>query len=77
MKNVSSIAKIYILHILIHKVAQERLMGKTIAFTNGCFGYFIATGISLSFTAAEADFLIVGLNSDTSTKRIKRSWPAR
>ena len=47
-------------------------MGKTIAFTNGCFDILHEGHIySLSQAAREADFLIVGVNSDASTKRLK------
>ncbi|RYY89353.1 MAG: D-glycero-beta-D-manno-heptose 1-phosphate adenylyltransferase [Chitinophagaceae bacterium] len=54
------------------RVAQWRLLGKTIAFTNGCFDIIHAGHISsLSAAAAEADFLVVGVNSDASVKRLK------
>jgi rfaE bifunctional protein nucleotidyltransferase chain/domain len=55
-----------------HRVAQWRVTGKTIAFTNGVFDILHRGHIfSLSQAAAEADYLIVGLNSDASTKRLK------
>jgi D-glycero-beta-D-manno-heptose 1-phosphate adenylyltransferase len=48
------------------------MLGKTIAFTNGCFDILHQGHIaSLSDAAREADFLIVGLNADTSTRRLK------
>lgn len=48
------------------------MLGKTIAFTNGCFDILHEGHIaSLSDAAREADFLIVGLNSDASTNRLK------
>ena len=48
------------------------MLGKTIAFTNGCFDILHRGHIaSLSDAAKEADILIVGLNSDTSAKRLK------
>lgn len=54
------------------KVEQWRLLGKTIAFTNGCFDILHIGHISsLSDAAREADFLVVGLNTDASTKRLK------
>lgn len=54
------------------KVEQWRLLGKTIAFTNGCFDILHSGHISsLSDAAREADFLVVGLNTDASTKRLK------
>jgi len=53
-------------------VYQWRILGKTIAFTNGCFDIIHRGHIfSLAQAAAEADYLIVGLNSDASTKRLK------
>jgi rfaE bifunctional protein nucleotidyltransferase chain/domain len=57
---------------LIHQVNRWRLLGKTIAFTNGCFDILHQGHIaSLSDAAREADFLVVGLNSDTSTRQLK------
>ena len=47
-------------------------MNKTVSFTNGCFDILHEGHISsLSDAAREADFLIVGLNSDASTRRLK------
>lgn len=46
--------------------------GKTIAFSNGCFDILHEGHIfSLSQAAKEADYLVVGLNSDSSTKQLK------
>ena len=49
-----------------------KLLGKTCAFTNGCF-YILHQGhiFSLGEAAKEADYLIVGLNSDASVQRLK------
>jgi rfaE bifunctional protein nucleotidyltransferase chain/domain len=64
--------KIYDLPGLQHQVRRWRLLGKTIAFTNGCFDILHQGHISsLSDAAREADVLIVGLNSDASTRRLK------
>lgn len=53
-------------------IAQWRLLGKTVAFTNGCFDILHRGHVfSLSQAAVEADYLIVGLNSDASCKRLK------
>ena len=73
MKNAKSIpSKIYNLSTLLHKLAQIRLLGKTVSFTNGCFDILHRGHISsLSEAASEADFFIVGLNSDESTKKLK------
>jgi len=47
-------------------------LGKSIAFTNGVFDILHPGHIfSLSQAATEADFLIVGVNSDNSVKRLK------
>jgi D-beta-D-heptose 7-phosphate kinase/D-beta-D-heptose 1-phosphate adenosyltransferase len=49
-----------------------RLLGKTVAFTNGCFDILHQGHISsLSDAAREADILVVGVNSDASTRRLK------
>ncbi len=57
---------------LVKAVARWRLLNKTIAFTNGCFDIIHAGHIaSLSNAAREATILIVGLNSDASTNRLK------
>jgi D-beta-D-heptose 7-phosphate kinase/D-beta-D-heptose 1-phosphate adenosyltransferase len=51
---------------------QWKYFGKSIAFTNGCFDIIHQGHIfSLSKAASEADFLIVGLNSDESVERLK------
>lgn len=48
------------------------MLGKTIAFTNGVFDIVHPGHIfSLSQAAKEADYLIVGVNSDASVKRLK------
>jgi rfaE bifunctional protein nucleotidyltransferase chain/domain len=55
-----------------HQLRRWRLLGKTIAFTNGCFDILHQGHIaSLSDAAREADILVVGLNSDASTRRLK------
>lgn len=57
---------------LMQRVAQWRLTGKTIAFTNGVFDILHQGHIfSLSQAAKEADILIIGLNADASVKRLK------
>lgn len=56
----------------LHRVLQWRVTGKTIAFTNGVFDILHAGHIfSLSQAAKEAAYLVVGLNSDASTQRLK------
>ena len=64
--------KIYDLPALQHQVRRWRLLGRTVAFTNGCFDILHPGHIaSLSDAAREADLLVVGLNSDTSCRRLK------
>jgi D-beta-D-heptose 7-phosphate kinase/D-beta-D-heptose 1-phosphate adenosyltransferase len=64
--------KIGNLNQVLHQVRRWRLTGKTVAFTNGVFDIIHRGHIfSLSQAAAEADFLVVGVNSDASTKRLK------
>jgi D-glycero-beta-D-manno-heptose 1-phosphate adenylyltransferase len=64
--------KILTLPDLNRKLAQWRVIGKTIAFTNGCFDILHAGHIaSLTEAASHADILIVGLNADASIKGLK------
>jgi D-beta-D-heptose 7-phosphate kinase/D-beta-D-heptose 1-phosphate adenosyltransferase len=64
--------KLYSLEKLLTQVAAWKIKGKTIAFTNGCFDILHEGHIaSLSAAAKEADYLIVGLNSDASVKQLK------
>ncbi|HSB91738.1 MAG TPA: D-glycero-beta-D-manno-heptose 1-phosphate adenylyltransferase [Flavitalea sp.] len=54
------------------RLSQWKFIGKKIAFTNGCFDILHSGHIaSLSAAAKEADLLVVGVNSDASTKRLK------
>ena len=56
----------------LRRINQWRITEKTIAFTNGCFDILHRGHIySLSQAAKEADYLIVGLNSDSSTRQLK------
>ena len=73
MKNPESILqKIYTLPELATQVNRWRLLGRSIAFTNGCFDILHEGHIhSLSKAAHEGDILIVGMNSDASVKRLK------
>lgn len=64
--------KIYNLEDLRRSMAVWRMLGKKVAFTNGCFDILHAGHIaSLSEAAAQADVLIVGLNADVSVKKLK------
>ena len=64
--------KIFELEQIRLEVLRWRFKSKTIAFTNGCFDILHPGHIaSLSHAAAEAQYLVVGVNSDASTKRLK------
>jgi D-glycero-beta-D-manno-heptose 1-phosphate adenylyltransferase len=73
MRNTASIQqKIFTKQTLQHFLAACRVTGKTVAFTNGCFDILHEGHIfSLSQAAKEADILVIGVNSDASTKRLK------
>jgi D-beta-D-heptose 7-phosphate kinase/D-beta-D-heptose 1-phosphate adenosyltransferase len=73
MKQIDAIEKkIYTLPQFLAVVKGWKITGKTIAFSNGCFDILHEGHIfSLSQAAKEADRLIIGVNSDASTKRLK------
>ncbi|HEX3107996.1 MAG TPA: adenylyltransferase/cytidyltransferase family protein [Thermoanaerobaculia bacterium] len=57
---------------LLAAVARERANGKTIAFANGIFDLLHVGHVRyLQAAAAEADVLVVGVNSDASTRMLK------
>jgi rfaE bifunctional protein nucleotidyltransferase chain/domain len=54
------------------QIAAWRVGGKTISFTNGCFDILHEGHVfSLNQAAKEADYLIIGVNSDVSVKKLK------
>jgi D-glycero-beta-D-manno-heptose 1-phosphate adenylyltransferase len=64
--------RIFSIREIVFQVNRWRLLNKTISFTNGCFDILHPGHISsLSEAALEADYLIVGLNSDGSARRLK------
>ncbi|MBE7170748.1 MAG: adenylyltransferase/cytidyltransferase family protein [Williamsia sp.] len=73
MKNPAFIqSKIYSLSDLQRQIIRWKLLGKTMAFTNGCFDILHEGHIySLSQAASEADVLIVGVNADDSVRKLK------
>lgn len=73
MKNPDIIhQKIYTLPELLKQVTRWKFLKKKIAFSNGCFDILHEGHIfSLSQAAKEGDVLIIGINSDASTKRLK------
>ena len=57
---------------LIDAVAQERAAGRTFSFANGCFDLLHVGHVRyLQGAAAEADRLIVAVNSDASVRGLK------
>jgi D-beta-D-heptose 7-phosphate kinase/D-beta-D-heptose 1-phosphate adenosyltransferase len=57
---------------LCEKLAADRLSGKTIVFTNGCFDILHAGHVRyLAEARSLGDVLVVGLNSDDSVRRLK------
>lgn len=57
---------------MISRITQWKVVGRSVAFTNGVFDILHPGHIfSLSQAAKEADYLIVGVNSDDSVKRLK------
>lgn len=57
---------------MVQRIRQWKVLSKTIAFTNGVFDILHPGHIfSLSQAAKEADYLVVGLNSDGSVTRLK------
>ena len=59
---------------LLDAVAHERAAGRTVAFANGCFDLLHVGHVRyLKGAAAEADRLIVAVNTDTSVRALKGS----
>jgi D-beta-D-heptose 7-phosphate kinase/D-beta-D-heptose 1-phosphate adenosyltransferase len=57
---------------LAQQIADARAAGRRIVFTNGCFDVLHPGHIyQLREAKAQGDFLIVGLNSDESVRRLK------
>ena len=73
MKSVSYIPnKIFTIGELTHQLKRWRLLNKKIVFTNGVFDILHQGHIaSLSEAALYGHILIVGLNADSSVKRLK------
>lgn len=68
----SSASKIYSRSTLSRWANQMRRLGKRIVFTNGCFDLLHAGHVHYLERARRlGNFLIVGLNSDRSTKKLK------
>jgi len=54
------------------QISAWKVTGKTFSFTNGCFDILHPGHLfSLAEAAKEADYLVVGLNSDQSVQKLK------
>jgi D-beta-D-heptose 7-phosphate kinase/D-beta-D-heptose 1-phosphate adenosyltransferase len=57
---------------IVKQVARWRLLGKKIVFTNGCFDILHTGHIASLMEAAQyGDVLVVGVNADSSVKKLK------
>jgi len=64
--------KVLAADMLQHEVESRRRLGQRIAFTNGCFDVLHAGHVQyLQEARAQADLLVVGLNSDASVRGLK------
>jgi D-beta-D-heptose 7-phosphate kinase/D-beta-D-heptose 1-phosphate adenosyltransferase len=71
-QSTASLGKALAVADLLRVVQRARSEGKRIGFTNGCFDILHHGHVALLEAAArECDFLIVGLNSDASVRRLK------
>ncbi|MEE8552374.1 MAG: D-glycero-beta-D-manno-heptose 1-phosphate adenylyltransferase [Desulfobacterales bacterium] len=67
------LSKIVRLKDLVQKISTLRESGLTIVFTNGCFDILHVGHVRyLAAARSEGDVLVVGLNSDESTRSIKQ-----
>jgi D-beta-D-heptose 7-phosphate kinase/D-beta-D-heptose 1-phosphate adenosyltransferase len=74
IKGKDIVGKVYTIDSLLQELAQHRKHRKSIVFTNGCFDV-VHKGHTelLKFCKLQGDIVVVGLNSDGSTKAIKGS----
>jgi len=65
---------------LVARLDRERMDGRTVVFTNGCYDILHVGHLDLlERTAALGDLVVVGLNDDGSVRRLKgssRPWVA-
>jgi rfaE bifunctional protein nucleotidyltransferase chain/domain len=74
MKNITNMthSKIYTREELAEEVRRRRQAGERGVFTNGCFDLLHLGHVRyLQEARARGDFLVLGLNSDESTRRLK------
>jgi len=64
--------KLFVLDSLRHELESRRRLGQRVAFTNGCFDVLHAGHVQyLQEARAQADVLIVGMNSDAGIRALK------
>ena len=68
----STINKIVALSVAKDTVSQRQNDGKAVVFSNGCFDILHAGHVDyLEKSREKGDFLVIGLNTDASVKRLK------
>jgi D-beta-D-heptose 7-phosphate kinase/D-beta-D-heptose 1-phosphate adenosyltransferase len=68
----AGLEKLFERQTLLHEIDCRRRLGQRIAFTNGCFDVLHAGHVQyLREARAQADLLVVGLNSDASVRGLK------
>jgi D-beta-D-heptose 7-phosphate kinase/D-beta-D-heptose 1-phosphate adenosyltransferase len=68
----AGMGKLVSLEALHHELESRRRLGQRVAFTNGCFDVLHAGHVQyLQEARAQADVLVVGLNSDASVRALK------
>src|SRR5262249_41539519 len=66
------VGKVLPLPALCHELESRRRLGQRVAFTNGCFDVLHAGHVQyLQEARAQADLLVVGLNSDAGVRSLK------
>ncbi len=72
LENQKAQTKLQTLDQILETVKIQRSKGKKVGFTNGCFDLLHPGHVTLlTQSRAECDFLILGLNTDASIKRLK------
>lgn len=73
-KSVGGAPKVFMRDTLVRELQERRTRGQKIAFTNGCFDVLHAGHVQYLLEArAQADLLVVGLNSDAGVRALKGS----
>jgi D-beta-D-heptose 7-phosphate kinase/D-beta-D-heptose 1-phosphate adenosyltransferase len=68
----TGLQKVRVRESLLHELERRRRLGHRVAFTNGCFDVLHAGHVQyLQEAHAQADLLVVGLNSDAGVRTLK------